>query len=67
MGSAYIEALNAGLLHRRESLGEVRDPKLLRETARLNRCLRRQPEPVTEHTVVSKTTTIPPPGWKRSA
>jgi hypothetical protein len=66
MGSAYLEALNAGLIHRRESLGEVRDQAILRETARLNRCLRRLPESVTEHTVVSKTTTIPPPGWKRS-
>jgi hypothetical protein len=65
MGSAYIEALNAGLIHRRESLGELRDQKLLRETARLNRCLRREPEVVTEHTVVSKTTTIPPPGWRK--
>ncbi len=66
MGSAYLEALNAGLIHRRESLGEVRDQKLLRETARLNRCLRREVEPAAEHTVVCKTTTIPPPGWKRS-
>jgi hypothetical protein len=66
MGSAYLEVLNAGLLHRRESLGLVKDQALLRETARLNRCLRRQHEAIPEHAVVSKTTTIPPPGWKRS-
>ena len=56
MGSAYLEALNPGLLRRRESLSEVRDPALLRETARLNRCVKRP----------SAATTIPPPRWKRA-
>ena len=68
MGSAYLEALNPGLLRRRESLGEVRDPALLRETARLNRCLRgpdSDPPPVVA-SPPSVTTTIPPPRWNRS-
>jgi hypothetical protein len=69
MGSAYLEALNPGLLRRRESQGEVRDPALLRETARLNRCLRREPtssEPVAVN-AASTSTTIPPTHWKRAA
>jgi hypothetical protein len=68
MGSAYLEALNPGLLRRRESQGEVRDPALLRETARLNRCLRRESmssEPVSI-APPSAATTIPPPHWNRS-
>ncbi|HEX3598114.1 MAG TPA: hypothetical protein VHU80_23550 [Polyangiaceae bacterium] len=68
MGSAYLEALNPGLLRRRESLSEVKDPALLRETARLNRCLRHGVT-VSEPEVVSSpsaATTIPPPRWKRA-
>jgi len=66
MGSAYLEALNAGLLRRRESLSAVRDPALLRETARLNRCLRLpESEPPVVATPPSVSTTIPPPPWKK--
>jgi hypothetical protein len=67
MGSAYLEALNPGLLRRRASLSEVRDPALLRETARLNRCVRHAI--VAESDAVSlprAATTIPPPRWKRA-
>jgi hypothetical protein len=70
MGSAYLEALNPGLLRRRESKGEVRDPVLLRETARLNRCLRREASSSAEPVLArpaSTSTTIPPPDWKRAS
>jgi hypothetical protein len=67
MGSAYLEALNPGLLRRRESLSEVKDPALLRETARLNRCLRHEhPEETEVVNPPSAATTIPPPRWKRA-
>jgi hypothetical protein len=66
MGSAYLEALNPGLLHRRESLSEVRDPALLRETARLNRCVKHPPSEPPVVTPPSAATTIPPPRWKRA-
>lgn len=68
MDSAYLEALNPGLLRRRECQGELRDPVLLRETARLNRCLREEavpPEAVAPRP--ANTTTIPPPHWKASS
>jgi len=66
MGSAYLEALNPGLLRRRVSLGEVKDPALLRETARLNRCLRRPPAEESVLSAPSAATTIPPPRWNRN-
>jgi len=66
MGSAYLEALNPGLLRRRESLSEVRDPALLRETARLNRCVKHPPSEPPVVTPPSAATTIPPPRWKRA-
>jgi hypothetical protein len=69
MDSAYLEALNPGLLRRRECQGELRDPVLLRETARLNRCLREEVAMPAE-TVAPRpanTTTIQPPHWKASS
>ena len=67
MGSAYLEALNPGLVRQRDSQGEMRDPALLRESARLNRCLGREVvvEPVVPQPPRAATT-IPPPAWKRS-
>jgi hypothetical protein len=55
-------------MRQRDSRGEMRDAALIRESARLNRCLARESsvEPVTLAPAPRVTTTIPPPAWKRA-
>ena len=60
MGSAYLEALIPACSAGESVLSEVRDPALLRETARLNRSVKHPPSEPPVVTPPSAATMIPP-------
>jgi hypothetical protein len=65
MDSAYIRALNAGLLQNNRSDGQVRDKAILREAKRLYRATPPKVAPETNARVEAvERSTIPPPNWR---
>jgi hypothetical protein len=65
MDSAYILALNAGLLQRAADDGQVRDKAILREAKRLYRATPPKQAPETDARVeAAERSTIPPPNWR---
>jgi hypothetical protein len=65
MDSAYIRALNAGLLQGSCDDGQVRDKAILREAKRLYRATPPKEAPETTACVeAAERSTIPPPNWR---